>query len=100
MQIEDILARIGYVRNQAHLSARELSLRMGMCEQYMGRVESGKITLQMSKLLEILEICNFSIERFFSQNIRDYEIDNALCNKILSLTTNKKKNLLELLSDE
>ena len=98
MQIEDILARIGYVRNLAHLSARELSLRMGMCEQYIGRVESGKITLQMSKLLEILEICNFPVERFFSPNIMEYNTDTQLYNTILSLPADKKKHLLSFLS--
>ena len=98
MQIEDILSRIGYVRNLAHLSARELSLRMGMCEQYIGRVESGKITLQMSKLLEILEICNFPVERFFSPNIMEYNTDTQLYNTILSLPADKKKHLLSFLS--
>ena len=98
MQIEDILARIGYVRNLANLSARELSLRLGMCEQYIGRVESGKITLQMSKLLEILEICNFPVERFFSPNIMEYDTDTTLYNTILSLPAEKKKHLLGFLS--
>lgn len=33
MDIKDILSRIGYVRNSVNLSARELSLRMGMSPQ-------------------------------------------------------------------
>ena len=67
--IKEILARIGYVRNQANLSAREVSQRIGKSVQYVAQVESGRIVLTVEKLLQILEVCNFPIERFFSPNI-------------------------------
>ena len=51
MEIKDVLSRIGFVRNQANLSARELSGRMGMSPQYMAQVESGRIVLTVEKLL-------------------------------------------------
>ncbi|MBR7091546.1 MAG: helix-turn-helix transcriptional regulator, partial [Clostridia bacterium] len=98
--INEILSRIGYVRNYAHISARELSLRLGMCEQYMGRVESGKIVLQMSKLLEILDICEFPVERFFSPNIREYDVDTQVYQTIIALSPDKKKHLLDFLTTE
>lgn len=97
MDIKDILTRIGYVRNSANLSAREVSLRMGMSPQYVAQIESGRIVLTVEKLLQILEICNFSIERFFSSNINDYKIDVELKELIESLPTNKKKNIIEFL---
>ena len=50
MEIKDILSRIGFVRNQANLSARELSGRMGMSPQYMAQVESGRIVLTVESL--------------------------------------------------
>lgn len=65
MDVNEVLTRVGYVRNNANLSARELSLRMGMSPQYIAQIESGRIVLTVKKLLQILEICNFSIERFF-----------------------------------
>lgn len=98
MDIKDILTRIGYVRNSANLSAREVSLRMGMSPQYVAQLESGRIVLTVEKLLQILEICNFSIERFFSPNINDYTIDNELKELIESLPTNKKKNIIEFIT--
>lgn len=97
MEIKEILSRIGYVRNKANLSAREVSLRMGMSPQYVAQLESGRIVLTVEKLLQILEICNFSIERFFSSNIADYNIDNELKSVIDSLPYNKKKNIIEFL---
>ena len=54
MEIKEILARIGYVRNKAGLSAREVSLRIGMSPQYVAQVESGRIVLTIEKLLQIL----------------------------------------------
>lgn len=97
MEIKEILSRIGYVRNEANLSAREVSLRMGMSPQYVAQLESGRIVLTVEKLLQILEICNFSVERFFSPNISDYNIDNELKFLIESLPTDKKKNIVEFL---
>lgn len=99
MNIADVLTRIGYVRNTVKLSARELSLRLGMSEQYIAQVERGRINLTVEKLLKILEICNFSVERFFSSDIENGVIDKKLENLIQSLTLNKKKTLIDFISD-
>ena len=97
MEIKEILSRIGYVRNKANLSAREVSLRMGMSPQYVAQLESGRIVLTIEKLLQILEICEFPIERFFSSNIADYNVDNELKLLIESLPLDKKKNIIEFI---
>ena len=97
MEIKEVLSRIGYVRNSANLSARELSLRIGMSPQYVAQLENGRIVLTVEKLIKILEVCNFPIERFFSQNIEDYEINNELKLLVETLPVNKKKNLVEFL---
>lgn len=97
MEIKEVLTRIGYVRNKANLSAREVSLRMGMSPQYVAQLESGRIVLTVEKLLQILEICDFSIERFFSNDIADYNVDNELKTLIESLPTDKKKNIIEFI---
>ena len=97
MEINEILSRIGFVRNKANLSAREVSLRMGMSPQYVAQFESGRIVLTVEKLFQILEICEFPIERFFSSNIADYNIDNELKQIIESLPLDKKKNIIEFI---
>lgn len=97
MEIKEVLSRIGYVRNKANLSAREVSLRMGMSPQYVAQLESGRIVLTVEKLLQILEICEFPIERFFSSNFADYTIDNELKSLIEALPTDKKKHIIEFI---
>ena len=97
MEIKDVINRIGFVRIQAGLSARELSLRLGMSPQYVAQLESGRIVLTVEKLLQILEICEFPIERFFSSDINDYEVNNELLALIENLPENKKKNIIEFI---
>ena len=97
MTVKEILSRIGYIRNKVGLSAREVSLRIGMSPQYVAQLESGRIVLTVEKLLQILEVCEFPIDRFFSSNIEDYEIDSELQTLIENLPMNKKKNLIEFI---
>ena len=97
MEIKEILARVGYVRNKANLSAREVSQRMGMSPQYVAQLESGRIVLTVEKLLQILEICDFPVDRFFSSNIENYNVDNELKYLIESLPTDKKRNIIEFI---
>ncbi len=97
MELKDILARIGYVRNKANLSAREVSLRMGMSHQYITHIEAGRIKLTMDKLLLFLEICDCPLEKFFYENPNDYERDKELNNLIKSLPSEKKDHIIGLL---
>ena len=97
MEIKEVLTRIGYVRNTANLSAREVSARMGMSPQYVAQLESGRIVLTVEKLLQILEICEFPIERFFSKDINDYNVNEELQDLIETLPTEKKKNIIEFI---
>lgn len=66
-----------------------------MSPQYVAQLENGRIVLTVEKLLQILEICEFPIERFFSSDIADYKIDNELKTLIEALPTDKKKNIIE-----
>ena len=97
MEIKEILSRMGYARNSANLSAREASLRMGMSAQYVAQIESGRIVLRVDKLLQFLEICGFSVERFFSADIEDYNVNAELAELISALPTDKKKHIIEFL---
>ncbi len=97
MEIKEVLSRIGYVRNCAGLSAREVSARIYMSSQYVAQLESGRIVLTVEKLLKILEVCNFPIERFFSADINDYEVNNELKELIENLPSDKKKSMVDFL---
>ncbi len=99
MEIKEILSRIGFVRNKANLSAREVSLRIGMSPQYVAQLESGRIVLTVEKLLQILEVCDFPIDRFFSNDIANYNTNKELQELIEKLPQNKKNNIINLIKD-
>ena len=99
MDMKEILYRIGYVRNFANLSARELSFRIGMSAQYIAQVENGRIVLTVEKLLKILEVCHFPLERFFAANIQDWHVDIELQNLMSKLPLAKKQGILALIKD-
>jgi len=97
MNKKEILTRLGYVRNSANLSARELSLRMGKSQQYVAKLERGDIVLTIENLLLILELCNFPIERFFSSDIYNYNVNIELVKLIEDLPRDKKINIIEFI---
>ena len=92
MEIKDIINRLGIVRNKANLSARELSLRIGMS---ISQIENGRITLSVEKLLDILEVCDCSLEKFFSEDFEGYDADIELLKIIKTIPSDKKNSLIK-----
>lgn len=97
MDYKEFLVRLGYVRNKANLSARELSLRMGKSAQYIGMVERGRFQLSIGNLFQVLEICNFSVARFFSDDFYDYDENREIERLLENLSSDKKKSLIDFL---
>lgn len=98
MELKDIINRIGYFRNKANLSARELSRRLGNDESYITRLENKHFNITITKLLDILSECNVNTEEFFSENYSSYKEINLLNEKIKMLDQNDIK-LLNLFID-
>ena len=97
MEIKDIINRLGIVRNKANLSARELSLRIGMSPQYISQIENRRISLSVEKLLDILEVCDCSLEKFFSDDFGGYDADIELLKIIKTIQSDKKNSLIDFL---
>lgn len=49
----------------AHLSAYELSLRMGKDASYIHKVENGKINISLKMILKICEVLEIEPEELF-----------------------------------
>lgn len=62
---DDVVARIGYFRNKANLSARETSFRLDKGELFISRIENKKINLKVSTLLELFDIFGITAQDFF-----------------------------------
>ena len=94
MEMQVILIKISALRNAKKMSARELSLRIGMSAQYIGQLEHGKITLSVPVLLSILQVLEITPEEFFYTTSPDYAEDMALLSDIKTLPKDKKAALL------
>ena len=94
---DDVINRIGYFRNNANLSARETSLRLGYSEQFMKRIENKSVELKVRTLLEFCDITNISIQDFFYLG-KDYNPhDKNILELYGSLSNESKQIVVELM---
>ena len=99
MTTEDIIYRIGYIRNRANLSARALSLTIGKTESYINRLEQKGFEPSLSVLLEIITACGSSPEEFFYRDITRYARDKKTLDFLDSLPAQRQEAIIALLSD-
>ncbi len=94
MEINEIIQRIGYFRNKANLSARELSLRIEKHEGYINKLESKDFNLPTNMLLKIINALNITPAEFFADNYISYKNDKEILDLLKSMPNDKKENLL------
>ena len=97
MDIKDVMARIGYFRNRANLSAKALSLSIDKNPAYITKMEHGEYEPSMRVVLDIIEACGTTPEEFFSEDINSYKVDKETLTMIKKLSESKKMALKELL---
>ena len=94
---DDILFRLGFFRNQANLSARETSFRLGYSEQYIKRIENKDVDLKMKTLLEFCDVVAITIYDFFYLG-KDYNAeDKNVLELYSSLSAENKQIVLQLM---
>lgn len=60
-----LINRLGYIRNKTHLSARELSLRMGLSPAYIAKFENGDFNIPTEALFDAIDVCGSTPAEFF-----------------------------------
>ncbi len=97
MTIEEIIGRIRLIRANANLSARELSLIIGKNPAYISQLENTHgFEPSLSTLLDILTVCNVSVEEFFYYDMQQYKQDKKLLDFFSSLSEKQKEAILHL----
>ena len=92
-----LIDRLGYIRNNANLSARELSQRLGYSIAYIAKFENGDFNIPAEVLLDAIEICGFTPEEFFSEEIGNYQETKTLLENYKKLSNESKKTINELI---
>ena len=97
MSIKEIIERISLIRTKANLSARELSLIIGKNPAYISQLENtSSFEPSLSTLLDILLVCNVSVEEFFYHDMQQYQNDLKLLKFFSSLSEKQKDAILHL----
>lgn len=96
MNINDLIIRIKQARERAHLSARELSIRLNKNDSYINKVESKEFCPTIDMIFKIIECCNTTPEEFFYRDFLTYQKDKHLLDYFHNLTDKQKQAILNL----
>ncbi len=95
---KDILDRLGYFMNKKSITAYELSLRLGHCDNYIYRIQVGRNKLSAKTLIDCLEILEVSTSQFFYPDLENYDKDMEKLKTINSLTDEEFQSIMTILN--
>lgn len=101
MEKQDIINRISVLRTRANLSARALSINIGMNEWYISRLESKKqgFLPSVDVLLKIIKECGSTPEEFFYYDVNQYKKDEEIIKLLSTANDEKKQAIISLLKN-
>lgn len=94
-----LIDRLGYLRNRAKLSARELSQRMDKSIAYIAKFDNGDFSIPAEVLLEAIETCESSPEEFFWEDITKFKEQKELLTTFESLSSESKETIKNLMKN-
>ena len=65
LSYDDLINRMGFFRDRANLSAREVSLQLEYTEQFLARIQNKTVELKVSTLLKFFDIVGITPQDFF-----------------------------------
>ena len=94
---DEVINRIGYFRNKANLSMREMSGRLGMNPQFMKTIESKQIELKVKTLLDFCDIVDINVQDFFYLGKEYSKDDKYMLDMFNSLSADNKRIIVDLM---
>ncbi|MBB5218922.1 XRE family transcriptional regulator [Treponema rectale] len=91
--------RLRFLRNEKHISAREMSLSLGQNESYINKIETGKASISITSFLNICEFLNISPSDFFNPEVKNSASIQEIIKYYKALNPHQAKYILELLKD-
>ena len=89
MQIEDIGKRITELRMKKGVSARDMSLSIGMGPAYINNVENGKSMISMEVLFYICEYFQITPAEFFDEECKEPTKAYSVMQEVKKLNSNQ-----------
>ena len=94
-----LIDRLGYLRNRANLSARELSQRIDKSIAYMAKFDNGDFSIPTEILLNAIETCESTPEEFFWEDIAKYKEQKELITTFEKLSDESKETIRNLMKN-
>ncbi len=94
-----LIDRLGYLRNRANLSARELSQRLDKSIAYIAKFDNGDFNIPAEVLLEAIEICGSTPEEFFWEDIIKFKEQKDLLTTFDKLSDESKETIKNLMKN-
>lgn len=96
MDIKDFSLRLSQLRENKNVSARDMSLSMGMSENYICVIENGKSFPSMSVFFYICEYLGITPQEFFETEVKNPTKTKELIDAVKGLSTEQLDNLIVL----
>ena len=93
----EVIARMGFFRNKANLSARETSFRLGYTEQFITRIENKSVELKVKTLLDFFDIVGITAQDFFYLGKEYNEEDKNVLELFSNLSKDNKQLVIDLI---
>lgn len=97
MTIEDFPLRLSKLREQAGVSARDMSLSLAQNETYINSIENGKSFPSMTSFFVICDFLNISPSEFFDIENENPHIVKEIAEKSKSLTKEQAEIILYII---
>ncbi len=97
MTKEYIRNRIANIRISKNISARKLSLELGMSSEYVNQVENGRLTPSLDFILNFCDYFGLSVSEFFNQtNVFPLEYKELL-SELNKLTPDELSQIINII---
>lgn len=92
--------RLGFLRNERNISAREMSLALGQNESYINKIEPGQRSLPMESFLRICDYLQISPATLFDDKIRNMDIEtSSLVDAFRKLSPRQTESIFIIMTD-
>lgn len=94
-----ISQRLGRLRTQRHVSARDMSLSIGQANNYISNIENGKSMPSIQGLFYICDYLKISPSDFFDEGNTNPALLNQIIEQLKLLNENCLESILVLLQE-
>lgn len=96
MDKEFIKERISTIRNSKNISARSLSLNLGMSSEYVNQVENGRLMPSLDFIMNFCDYFNISVAEFFDETIKNPKKYQDLIQELNKMSQPELQQIIDL----